>query len=212
MAAVRILRRQKHRLLALWLRWLRAGGVQLGEEARVAIGSQIEPGTIIGRGTQINGPAVIRGAGRAVIGPFCAIGRRFTVRTENHLTSLPNMQFVLHDEIGISRERLVVPGDVEIGPACWVGDGVTVLAGVTVGAGAVLAAGAVVSSDVAPFAIVGGVPAREIRSRCSPEVARVLMDAAWWEWPMDRIVRNREFFATDITSTGAQALAASIRD
>jgi acetyltransferase-like isoleucine patch superfamily enzyme len=207
-----MLRRLKRRLLSLWMAWLRSTGVQVGAEARVAIGSQIQSGTVIGHDTQINGPASIHGAGRAVIGPYCAIGRRFTVVTENHAMALPNLQYVLHDSLGIGRSELVVPGDVEIGPACWIGDGVTVLAGVHVGAGAVLAAGAVVSKDVAAFTIAGGVPAHEIRSRCSPEVASVLLGSTWWDWSKERLARNRDFFTIDITTVSPGALAASIRD
>jgi virginiamycin A acetyltransferase len=209
---MRLLRRLKRRLLSLWMAWLRSSGVRAGSESRVAIGSQIQAGTVIGHDTQINGPASIRGAGRAVIGPFCAIGRRFTVVTENHATNLPNMQFVLHDSLGIGRSELIVPGDVEIGPACWIGDGVTVLPGVRVQAGAVLAAGSVITSDVMAFTVVGGVPAREIRRRCSPEVASVLLDAAWWDWPRERLSRNVEFFATDIATVSPQTLAATVRD
>ena len=74
------------------------------------------------------------------------------------------------------------------------------------------ASGAVVSRDVEPFAVVGGVPAREIRRRCDPEVARVLLDTSWWDWPSDRLTRNREFFMTDIGSVSPEALAATIRD
>jgi acetyltransferase-like isoleucine patch superfamily enzyme len=55
--------------------------------------------------------------------------------------------------------RLVVEGDV------WVGFGAIVLTGVTIGRGAVVAAGAVVTRDVARYAIVAGVPARQVGVR-----------------------------------------------
>jgi virginiamycin A acetyltransferase len=192
------------------MRRLRAGGVEIGPGSWVASGSQIKPGTTIGHHTQINGPASIRGAGRATIGPHCAIGMQLTIITSNHATHLPNMQIMLNETLGLP--SIVVPGDVNLGPACWVGDGVTLLPGVTVGAGAVLATGAVVAADVADFTIVGGVPAREIRRRCAPEIARVLLDAAWWEWPLERLERNREFFATDIGSASAEMLRAAIKE
>jgi len=49
---------------------------------------------------------------------------------------------------------------VHIGPDVWIGYGAIVLTGVTIGRGAIVAAGAVVTHDVAPYAIVAGVPAR----------------------------------------------------
>ena len=60
---------------------------------------------------------------------------------------------------------------VTIGHDVWIGHGATVLPGVSVGDGAVIGAGAVVSRDVAPYTIVGGVPARLIRERFSPSLA-----------------------------------------
>lgn len=54
---------------------------------------------------------------------------------------------------------------IVIGPHAWIGIGATVLQGVTLGEGCVIAAGSVVTTDVPPFAIVGGVPARIIGTR-----------------------------------------------
>jgi acetyltransferase-like isoleucine patch superfamily enzyme len=54
---------------------------------------------------------------------------------------------------------------VEIGDDVWIGFGAVVLSGIVIGTGAIVAAGAVVIEDVAPFSIVGGVPARKIGMR-----------------------------------------------
>jgi acetyltransferase-like isoleucine patch superfamily enzyme len=193
-----------------WLAGLRRAGVQVGEDAWVAVGSSIKPGTSIGHHTRINGPAEIRGAGQATIGPYCAVGKRLSILTSNHATHRPNLQIALNDRLGLP--SLVVAADVSIGPACWVGDDVSVMPGVTVGAGAVLAAGAVVTSDVAPFAVVGGVPAREIRRRCDEDVAAALLRTAWWDWPPDRLRRNSAFLCADIGAVSGAELTALVRD
>lgn len=71
---------------------------------------------------------------------------------------------------------------VTIGHDVWIGHGVTITAGVTIGDGAVVGAGAVVTKDVAPYTIVGGVPAKPIRRRFSEAQAEALQLIAWWDW------------------------------
>jgi acetyltransferase-like isoleucine patch superfamily enzyme len=56
-------------------------------------------------------------------------------------------------------------GPVVIGDWAYIGSRATVLPGVTIGEGAVVAAGAVVTKNVDPWTIVGGVPAKLIRTR-----------------------------------------------
>jgi acetyltransferase-like isoleucine patch superfamily enzyme len=65
------------------------------------------------------------------------------------------------------KEQGVTRSFIKIGDDVWLGAGSTVLAGVTVGRGAIIAAGAVVTKDVPSFSIVGGVPAKIIKSRKS---------------------------------------------
>lgn len=71
---------------------------------------------------------------------------------------------------------------VVIGHDTWIGHGATILPGVTVGDGAVIGSGAVVSRDVAPYTIVGGVPARLIRERFEARTASRMQALAWWDW------------------------------
>jgi acetyltransferase-like isoleucine patch superfamily enzyme len=56
------------------------------------------------------------------------------------------------------------PHPVNIGNKVWIGANATILPGVTIGDGAIVAAGAVVTKDVVPKTLVGGVPARLIKS------------------------------------------------
>ena len=66
---------------------------------------------------------------------------------------------------------------VTIGHDVWIGHGATILPGVTVGNGAVIGAGAVVTKDVAPYTIVGGVPAKPIRERFADRIAERMRGA-----------------------------------
>ncbi len=74
-----------------------------------------------------------------------------------------------------------------IGHDTWLGHGAMVMPEVTVGHGAVVAAMAVVTRHVAPFAIVAGVPAREVRRRHSEPVAARLIALGWWDWDHARL-------------------------
>jgi acetyltransferase-like isoleucine patch superfamily enzyme len=67
-----------------------------------------------------------------------------------------------------------------IGHDVWIGDGALLKAGISVGDGAVIGMGAVVTKDVAPYAIVGGSPARLIRMRFEPEIVDGLLKLKWW--------------------------------
>jgi acetyltransferase-like isoleucine patch superfamily enzyme len=87
--------------------------------------------------------------GAITIGDDCAIAEDVTIRdADNH---------------HIDRDR-PDRASIVIGDHVWIGTGATVLKGVTIGDGAVIAAGAVVTDDVAAHTLVGGVPARVIRT------------------------------------------------
>ncbi|MCR9112893.1 MAG: chloramphenicol acetyltransferase [Rhodobacteraceae bacterium] len=88
-----------------------------------------------------------------------------------------------------------------IGHDTWIGHNAQIKPEVTVGHGAVVAAGAVVTRDVAPYTIVGGLPARPMRDRLPAQLAERLVALAWWDWEHDRI---RDALP-DFRSLGAEA-------
>jgi len=78
-------------------------------------------------------------------------------------------------------------GDIHVGHDTWVTRGSVVMSGVTIGPGAVVGTRCVVTRDVAPYAIVGGVPAKQIGRRFDDEQIAALLRIAWWDWPIETI-------------------------
>ena len=78
-------------------------------------------------------------------------------------------------------------GDVIIGHDVWIGLDALILSGVHVGDGAIIGARSVVTKSVAPYAIVAGNPARQIRKRFPEEVIARLLEIQWWQWPSEKI-------------------------
>lgn len=103
-------------------------------------------------------PGVHLGAdhGRIEVGSCTAIGPGTVVRAANHRFERRDMPIMRQGH---------VPGVVVIEDDVWIGANCVVTPDVRIGRGAVVGAGAVVTRDVAPFAVVGGVPARPIGTR-----------------------------------------------
>jgi len=72
-------------------------------------------------------------------------------------------------------------GDVVIGNDVWIGAGSTIMSGVKIGDGAVVAANSHVVSDIEPYAIAGGNPAKHVKFRFEPEICELLLELRWWE-------------------------------
>ncbi|MYR91876.1 antibiotic acetyltransferase, partial [Streptomyces sp. SID685] len=88
----------------------------------------------------------------------------------------------------------------------WFGHGATVMPGVRIGHGAIIATGAVVTADVPDYGVVGGNPARLIRTRYSAEDVARLLAVAWWDWPPEHITEHiRTIMAGTITELEAAA-------
>jgi len=112
-------------------------------------------GIRIGKNSLVGEYSVIRGQGGVQIGDRVYTSPFSQIIAVNHVFEDPEKPFV---EQGITAEGIIVEDDV------WIGAGAIITDGVRVGRGAVIAAGAVVTKDVPPHTVVGGVPAKVIRS------------------------------------------------
>src|SRR5687768_6614729 len=112
-------------------------------------------GIKIGRDSLIGEYSVIRGQGGVQIGDRVYTSPFTQIIAVNHVFDDPHRPFV---EQGITAEGIIIEDDV------WVGSGAIITDGVRVGKGAVIAAGAVVTKDVLPHTVVGGVPAKPIKT------------------------------------------------
>lgn len=128
----------------------------------------------------------------AQIGNFCSIGGKVSIGGGLHPTNMVATSPVFLKGKNFLRKNFAtfeyVPSEtVVIGNDVWIGDNAYIKAGVQVGSGAVIGAHAVVTKDVAPYSIVVGVPAYEIRKRFNDDIVEKLLEIKWWDWPESKL-------------------------
>jgi acetyltransferase-like isoleucine patch superfamily enzyme len=112
-------------------------------------------GITIGNNSAVGAQSFLGGQGGIQIGDDVIMGPQVKIFSENHNYDRQDVAIRLQGE---SRKG------VRIGNNCWVGAGVTILDGVTIEDNCIIAAGAVVAKSVPANSIVGGVPAKVIKS------------------------------------------------
>jgi virginiamycin A acetyltransferase len=78
-------------------------------------------------------------------------------------------------------------GDTVIGNDVWIGQNAVILPGVHIGDGTIIGASSVVGSDVAPYTIVIGNPAKVLRKRFDDELIGLLLKFKWWDKSIEEI-------------------------
>jgi chloramphenicol O-acetyltransferase type B len=157
---------------------------------------QIEAGLIVSWGRFSYGaPKVIYhegDAGRLTVGSYCAFAMDVEIflggehRTD-WVSAYP-FRAVFGLTGAFADGHPASRGDVVIGNDAWIGRGAKIRSGVTIGDGAVIGSYALVTRDVAPYSIVAGNPARELRRRFRPEDIERLLETRWWEWPHEEVL------------------------
>ena len=131
------------------------------------------------------------------IGKYCSIGEKLVIICDgehniNNVTTYPfsELDSDLYKKYG---QICKTKGDIIIGNDVWIGYGVTILSGVTIGDGAVIGAKSVVASDVPPYAVVVGNPAKILKYRFDTITIRELLKIKWWNWSKEKIINNMDW-------------------
>jgi putative colanic acid biosynthesis acetyltransferase WcaF len=138
--------------------YLRVQGAQVGKNITFYPGIKINPcmNLKLGNGVDLAWGVIITTGGGVEIGDRVLVGYGTLISSANHvIPPYPEQIFYA----GHKSEKVIIEEDV------WIGGNCVITAGVRIGEGSVVAAGSVVTKDVAPFTIVGGVPAKIIKQR-----------------------------------------------
>ena len=130
---------------------------------------------------------------KLIIGKFCQIaaGVEFVMNGANHqmncASTFPFYIFEGWNEEAPKISDLPLKGDTVIGNDVWIGQNSVILPGVNIGDGAIIGLNSVVGSNVEPYTIVAGNPARVIRKRFDDELIGLLLELKWWDKTLDKI-------------------------
>ncbi len=130
---------------------------------------------------------------KLIIGKFCQIasGVEFIMNGANHLmNAISTFPFYTLEGWNMeppAKADMSLKGDTVIGNDVWIGQNATILPGVHIGDGAVIGANSVVGSDVAPYTIEAGNPAKVLRKRFDDEMTELLLEFKWWDKSIEEI-------------------------
>ena len=150
---------------------------------------------------------------KLVIGKFCQIaaGVEFVMNGANHqMNAVSTFPFYTLEGWNMNPPAMVdlpMKGDTIIGNDVWIGQNAVILPGVHVGDGAIIGANSVVGSDVAPYTIVVGNPAKELRKRFDEELIDLMLQFRWW----DKSIEEIDMLIPVLTNSDLEAVKTKIR-
>lgn len=183
--------------------------VKIGQGCNIGAHTAFEGGNAISDGVEFSGRIGYgsyigrKSTMSAKIGRYTCIGPGVQIIYGNHPTDgfasvhpaffstakQAGFTFVKENKFSENNDITVIGNDV------WVGANALILGGVHIGDGAVIAMGAVVTGDVAPYTIVGGVPAKKIKDRFPEEISEKLLKIRWWDWDPETLAARADELA-----------------
>ncbi|MBR1763686.1 MAG: CatB-related O-acetyltransferase [Eubacterium sp.] len=130
---------------------------------------------------------------KLIIGKFCQIasGVEFVMNGANHqmnaVSTYPFYTLEGWDMKPPEASDLPLKGDTVIGNDVWIGQNAVILPGVHIGDGAIIGANSVVGSNVEPYTIVIGNPARTLHKRFDDELIDIMLKFRWWDKSIEEI-------------------------
>ena len=130
---------------------------------------------------------------KLIIGKFCQIaeGVEFMMNDANHqmsaVSTFPFYTLEGWDMEPPKADDMPFKGDTVIGNDVWIGQNATILPGVHIGDGAIIGANSVVGSNVDPYTIVVGNPAKSVQKRFDDELISLMLEWKWWDKTVEEI-------------------------
>ena len=132
---------------------------------------------------------------KLIIGKFCqvATGVEFMMNDANHqmsaVTTFPFYTLEGWNMEAPAASDMPYKGNTVIGNDVWIGENAVILPGVNIGDGAIIGADSVVGSNVEPYTIVAGNPAKVIRKRFDDELIDLMEKFKWWDKDIETVRR-----------------------
>lgn len=139
------------------------------------------------------------GTGKLIIGNLVSVAQNvtFVLNGEHNIHTISTYPFKTK-MLESTKEESFSYGNIVIDDDVWIGYGATIMSGVHIGQGAIIAAGSVVTKDVAPYSIVGGVPAKIIKYRFNEDIIDKLLKCDFKKLDMSFVKQNVDQFYKDI--------------
>lgn len=146
--------------------------------------------------------SLVHGPGELVacsIGRYCSIAPGSTIGANEHAIGwlstsslFENASLLQSPDVPLTRTGRAYSASInriDIGNDVWIGQNCFIKGGVTIGDGAIIGGMSNVISDVPPYAIYGGNPARLIRYRFGHLLIHRLLQLSWWRFDLDQLLQ-----------------------
>lgn len=130
---------------------------------------------------------------KLIIGKFCQIasGVEFVMNGANHqMNAVSTFPFYTLQGWNMkppAMSDLPLRGDTIVGNDVWIGQNAVILPGVHISDGVIIGANSVVGSDLPPYCVAVGNPARIIRKRFDEDLIQMLLEWKWWDKSVEEI-------------------------